>query len=1082
VNIWVLDPEAYALAINLVPGSDRAYQDTLADVIANDSLLDTMIERFDDITARMTRDFGAFEGHVVETHFTNMRRVGDINEDGRVNVLLYNLQRTLAPPGGAGGTTSGAFTNRDFANRAQPIHSQSVDLVPIPMFHMNIARSFGYRMATSNRPAEWMDFYETFAHELQHLLFFLHFGVYIPNSHTENHYYRYSWLDESLSELAGKFWTQDGTEAAWNRFTGGSARITNTLSNSYFHPPRYGDFVHFNGSRKSYGMGRLHSTMMHRHTAGAYATAIYNHFGTVFPPTTTPDEFRNRMEQVRQHGMRRVVGDALIAAGLTGNTGITCGETAFDLLYFIFMESFAADGGDIVTENAVHATTPFFPETNYSARNFWGIRPNFGTDNFVISETHYIIIMNDLQPLPIIAPGSNVSMSGSASLSIAATREMMFRLTGESTANPVLSISINDNDPRTQFYVVIPNDAPGAVSTPFFPISHLGADGATVRPLAGGNVVNVIDTGGQTAYLFVATLFRNVGARVDYTWGDGGGATPTPTPLPSPTPSPSPSPTPLATPTPTPVSGVVVNSWAELREAIDTSPIGETTILVGSSFPAQSWPQTSIIDIPANRHITLVSSEVADGAENIRVLTQQRDRRHFIVTEGSSLTLCQNITLVGGITSGGAAGTGGVQVNGGGELIMNPGSVIERVYRIAAIQLEGSGTEEATRARLTMAGGTIRHSSGDNVGGVSIGTNAIFVMGDGSTLYGNSTRNPSIQPNARAMVGGVLLLTDTSTFEMRGTATIRNHNLPLAMGQLLPQDPGHAGGVLMLGGTFTMYGGYIINNNSSSPRGGGGVRVSDGTFTMHGGHITGNTSPGGAVRLDRTDGTTFIMHDGVISNNTAGSGVQVAFGTMTMYGGEIKENTSTGRNSAGVHTSGAFTMVGGRIHNNTQAGGNTANAGGGVHVAGGVFSMIHNDAIIENNHTTGNNNVSGGGGGIFQSSTGVINITAGIITGNSTRTNGGGVSIARGVTGTFIMSGGYITHNEASMGGGVALLGGLESTFTMTGGYIMYNHAHAGGGGVSLAGASEEGAFTMTGGAISNNVSATDGGDIFTTQ
>jgi len=200
INIWVLDPDDYALKTGLVPGSPRAFQDTLADVAANTALLDEMITRFDDIAERMTRDFGAFEDVRVVTDFPNIPLVGDINEDGRINVLLYNLGGLTSGQG----TTSGVFTNRDFATgaRISPFpFDPFVTLEPIPMFHMNIARSFGYRMATSNLESNWLDFYETFAHELQHLLFYIHIGVYLPNIPNQgiNHFERYSWFDESLS-------------------------------------------------------------------------------------------------------------------------------------------------------------------------------------------------------------------------------------------------------------------------------------------------------------------------------------------------------------------------------------------------------------------------------------------------------------------------------------------------------------------------------------------------------------------------------------------------------------------------------------------------------------------------------------------------------------------------------------------------------------------------------------------------------------------------------------------------------------------------------------------------------------------
>ena len=121
--------------------------------------------------------------------------------------------------------------------------------------------------------------------------------------------------------------------------------------------------------------------------------------------------------------------------------------------------------------------------------------------------------------MPVLASGDTVSMFGyGATPSRGATHERMHRLVGESITNPVLTISIDDDDPKTQYYIVVPNDAPGAVSN----ISNqtLGRWGATVHLLTRGNAVNVIDTGGQMAYLFVVTLYRNVSdVTVIYSWG-----------------------------------------------------------------------------------------------------------------------------------------------------------------------------------------------------------------------------------------------------------------------------------------------------------------------------------------------------------------------------------------------------------------------------------------------------------------------------------------------------------------------------------------------------------------------------------
>ena len=92
-------------------------------------------------------------------------------------------------------------------------------------------------------------------------------------------------------------------------------------------------------------------------------------------------------------------------------------------------------------------------------------------------------------------------------------------------------------------------------------------------------------------------------------------------------------------------SAIQVSSWSDLRTAVDSAPANVLTVIeISESFGSQNG---DAITIPADRNITLVSSNTSDGEANVRALTQTHsDQRHFIVN--GSLTLCQNITLSGG--------------------------------------------------------------------------------------------------------------------------------------------------------------------------------------------------------------------------------------------------------------------------------------------------------------------------------------------------------------------------------------------------------------------------------------------------
>ncbi|MCL2360731.1 MAG: CAP domain-containing protein [Defluviitaleaceae bacterium] len=112
-----------------------------------------------------------------------------------------------------------------------------------------------------------------------------------------------------------------------------------------------------------------------------------------------------------------------------------------------------------------------------------------------------------------------------------------------------------------------------------------------------------------------------------------------------------------------------VSSWEALRAAVNAAPANTpTTIYILTSFYAPAPAIGNAIVIPANRQITLVSSNQAAVAANVRILDQENaNQAHFIVD--GSLTLGRNITLRTGTDAG------GVQV-GAGSFAMGQGSAI----------------------------------------------------------------------------------------------------------------------------------------------------------------------------------------------------------------------------------------------------------------------------------------------------------------------------------------------------------------------------------------------------------------------
>ena len=140
-----------------------------------------------------------------------------------------------------------------------------------------------------------------------------------------------------------------------------------------------------------------------------------------------------------------------------------------------------------------------------------------------------------------------------------------------------------------------------------------------------------------------------------------------------------------------------------------------------------------------------------------------------------------------------------------------------------------------------------------------------------------------------------------------------------AAGKITHTEGRKGRGVLVNGGTLTLWNGSIADNSYGGSNGGGVAIFNDGTFDMRGGSITGNSAPyEGAGIYNRG---TFTMSGGSITGNSAAYGGGVAnYATFTMSGGSITGNTATEK-GAGVYSWRTLTMSGNAaIKDNTVSG------------------------------------------------------------------------------------------------------------------------------------------------------------------
>ncbi|GHT69121.1 hypothetical protein FACS1894110_17990 [Spirochaetia bacterium] len=327
-----------------------------------------------------------------------------------------------------------------------------------------------------------------------------------------------------------------------------------------------------------------------------------------------------------------------------------------------------------------------------------------------------------------------------------------------------------------------------------------------------------------------------------------------------------------------------------------------------------------------------------------------------------AVTLVFGLVLVGCATSGGGSGTP-----------PTPDKQAEQLAADLNAIKAGSATAEGATVRPT---GEVYLKTGLTVpAGVTLDLTADkvrFELQNGAELTVDGTVNTS--GGGLRLGEGAVVINGSGTISLKSKGRLLNINgkkhLTLE-GVTLTGLPDNDNSLVQLGGggEFVMKSGAITGNTLTGS--GGGVRVRENAiFTMEGGAITGNTTTtgsGGGVRVD--ENAIFTMKGGAITGNTAtgaAGGVAVNGNAIfTMEGGEISGNTTTGSGGGvRVDENATFTMKDGEISGNTAA-----KFGGGVLVnKSGIFSKtggtIYGDT--DNIHTPGSTeNTSNIGHAVF---------------------------------------------------------------------------------------------------------------------
>lgn len=479
-NIWILDHNSYHSQSGIRPCGNHC---NITSFTTSTSMADEIALKFDNIYTAMTNQatgFAPHQGIIANTGYSNVSQVGDLGEDGKVNILLYDI-------GDTGGTNfssdAGFFTDGDFYAYYETQTMNNLDMI-----HMDIS-DFNSNSTESTK----LYFYETLAHEFQHLLFYMHYGIYQPQSI----YGEDIWINETLAEMAAAFYTEFGTELVNFTFLRGAA-------NNQYNTGT--DFINFDGSLKSYGMARMFAHWLYK-TNENFATKFYNNIREELPVSTNRAQLIANTNKISNSGdMRGMIGNAL-NAGTNVGTG---GNETISKLYFLFTEAFGADGGLLNGDS--YKLQKMYGSSN-PTDNLWAIRPVMGVNGGrVYNDSSLSGFYQDASTFASAIPNLN---SG-ASVTASGAREQLFKLTNPSiSSNTLLNITVpNTGYGNILYYLLVPQDDLVVSGNATY---TTGASGANIYSLIKG-VENKIDSMGKPVYLLVVTFEENVNARVSYEW------------------------------------------------------------------------------------------------------------------------------------------------------------------------------------------------------------------------------------------------------------------------------------------------------------------------------------------------------------------------------------------------------------------------------------------------------------------------------------------------------------------------------------------------------------------------------------
>ena len=409
---------------------------------------------------------------------------------------------------------------------------------------------------------------------------------------------------------------------------------------------------------------------------------------------------------------------------------------------------------------------------------------------------------------------------------------------------------------------------------------------------------------------------------------------------------------------------------AEFKQQSDTARSGYNPAMIevqSSSASSVGLTLSNVILDDAGMHEGTVFAQAVSGDGNADNTVYVQD-----AIIASNATVPCTVTLGKGAVLRNFGGMSAVRVTEKAKLVMESGSKIEdttvtdrvkgdsgSVGPAGAIWVQNASVEMKADSEISNVIGRAVYADG---GKVSIGGKIINIKADedmweksnGTVLHLRNSAIAEFSGIAEQCSGGVLVITDKATFDMKQGALLGNSDD--AAGVKTNEDPdwskvdkadyGINRNIITINGEITGI------KNSKNP-----IQFKYGTLTIgESGYIHDNAADYGALYIQR-DAVVHIY--GKINNNvSAGRGGALGmpghgFVTLYMYpGAEMKNNRSARTGGGASLNTCKFIMYGGEIS------GNTGKTGGGIYLASSASVDILGGTITSNTADIGSNDLT----------------------------------------------------------------------------------------------------------------------------